>query len=215
MNKIEFMGLFDGKGITPPDLERIDFAYDVAKVAHRGQKRDSGESYFMHPRRLVKILTNECQIYDSDLVVALLLHDTGEDSRIWGDLRQGFEKWRATAYRRIVLCSEKPRVANLVIALTKPKVDGVTIKTKIDVVAFNTECLKAAGADGLFCKAVDRLDNLRDSFRSDPAKRVHYVQETKEIYMPLFEEFLVGHSAAAPYLLNQIRKILEDLEKLQ
>ena len=53
-------------------------AYDFAKAAHEGQKRNSGESYFTHHFAVAQILAGQ-RLDDSTLITALL-HDTIEDT---------------------------------------------------------------------------------------------------------------------------------------
>ena len=57
------------------DVER---AYDVAKLAHVGQMRKSGEEYITHPVAVSQILA-ELGLNDVT-IIASLLHDTIEDT---------------------------------------------------------------------------------------------------------------------------------------
>ncbi|MCL1816132.1 MAG: bifunctional (p)ppGpp synthetase/guanosine-3',5'-bis(diphosphate) 3'-pyrophosphohydrolase [Clostridiales bacterium] len=60
--------------------QRIRAAYQLAAAAHAGQKRDSGGPYIGHPLAVANILVG-MQI-DDDTVIAGLLHDVVEDTRI-------------------------------------------------------------------------------------------------------------------------------------
>ena len=53
-------------------------AYEFSERMHQGQKRRSGEPYFVHPVEVAKILT-EMRL-DVPTVVTGLLHDTVEDT---------------------------------------------------------------------------------------------------------------------------------------
>ena len=60
------------------DTERIRQAYDLAKNAHAGQKRLSGEPYLIHPVAVALILLDLGM--DSESIEAALLHDVVEDT---------------------------------------------------------------------------------------------------------------------------------------
>ena len=58
--------------------ERVKKAVEVAKKAHEGQFRKTGEPYIVHPLAVMKIL--EEWGMDEDTVIAGVLHDTVEDT---------------------------------------------------------------------------------------------------------------------------------------
>ncbi|MBR3588510.1 MAG: HD domain-containing protein, partial [Clostridia bacterium] len=68
------------KNFTPEEVEKIDKAYNMAKDAHEGQLRYSGQPYIIHPVAVATILVDLCMDYQS--VVAALLHDTVEDTDV-------------------------------------------------------------------------------------------------------------------------------------
>ena len=59
-------------------LDLIDRAYEVAKKAHEGQLRKSGDPYITHPVAVAEILADIG--LDSSAISAALLHDTVEDT---------------------------------------------------------------------------------------------------------------------------------------
>ena len=59
------------------DLKR---AYEFAAAAHKGQKRSSGEDYFIHPCAVVEILADYG--FDSSSLIAAFLHDVLEDTEV-------------------------------------------------------------------------------------------------------------------------------------
>eukprot|EP00178_Gracilaria_changii_P006187 TRINITY_DN205_c0_g1_i1.p1 TRINITY_DN205_c0_g1~~TRINITY_DN205_c0_g1_i1.p1 ORF type:complete len:1026 (+),score=165.58 TRINITY_DN205_c0_g1_i1:1660-4737(+) len=64
--------------LEPRARERVLCALEVATVAHRGQKRKSGEPFIIHPVAVAAILAD--MRMDRDCIIAGLLHDTVEDT---------------------------------------------------------------------------------------------------------------------------------------
>src|ERR1700674_3961211 len=64
--------------LKPKDIEQIEQAYQVARAAHSGQYRQSGEPYITHPLAVAKILA-EWHL-DAQALIAALLHDVVEDT---------------------------------------------------------------------------------------------------------------------------------------
>ena len=80
--------------------EIIKKAYDFAKEAHAGQKRQSGEDYFVHPVAVSEILIDMGLDYET--VMAAFLHDVIEDTPHTGEeLENLFEIGRASCRERV------------------------------------------------------------------------------------------------------------------
>ena len=62
------------------DSERVAKAIAMAKKAHEGQLRKTGEPYIVHPLAVKKIL--EEWGMDEDTIIAGILHDTVEDTAL-------------------------------------------------------------------------------------------------------------------------------------
>ena len=65
------------------DQETLDLVYDAynfGKAAHKGQKRKSGEPYFIHCVAVATILADWGM--DKNMVISGLLHDTIEDTTV-------------------------------------------------------------------------------------------------------------------------------------
>ena len=72
-----------------PDTTLIINAYEEAKVAHKDQKRKSGEPFFTHPLEVAKILVS--LNLDCESVAAGLLHDVVEDTpKSYEDIKEKF-----------------------------------------------------------------------------------------------------------------------------
>ena len=68
----------------------IEHAYAVAKAAHAGKERKSGEPYIKHPLSVAFLLTEIGM--DTDTIAAGLLHDVVEDTNTSVEtLRKEFE----------------------------------------------------------------------------------------------------------------------------
>ena len=62
------------------DFEMINRAYKFAEEHHKGQKRNSGEDYIIHPLNVSLILAE--MNMDTATIVAGLLHDVVEDTDV-------------------------------------------------------------------------------------------------------------------------------------
>ena len=62
------------------DTTRIERAYELARVAHEGQKRATGEPYLVHVVSTAKILAD--MYMDEATIIAGLLHDVPEDTSV-------------------------------------------------------------------------------------------------------------------------------------
>jgi len=176
------------------EVLQIDMAYDMAKSAHRNQTRDTGERYFEHARAVALILMDECDVIDANVISVALLHDAGEDSvmlgnhriSLPGDCRPRYEQWQEVVKFRLMPFDSF--VAEGVIALTKPEVDGVYFRDKLDAANHYLEGLWQAHPQIVLVKMADRLHNLRSLAGNTPEKQQKTVLETREVYMPLFTD---------------------------
>ena len=69
-----------GPGINKKDITLIEKAYIFAEKSHEGQKRESGEPYFVHVFETAKNVARFGM--DAKTIVAGLLHDVLEDTQI-------------------------------------------------------------------------------------------------------------------------------------
>jgi len=163
---------------TDIDLKNIRFAYEFAKQAHQGQLRRSGEPYMVHPLRTVDSLTN--LHVDEDTIIAALLHDVPEDTKITiSEIEKKFGK----------------KIAYLVDGITK--LSKVQYKEQME--ERHIESLKklfihsAEDLRVILIKLADRLDNMRTlRFIADEKKRQRIARETLEIYVPIANLLGIG-----------------------
>ncbi len=155
---------------TYPDrYADIKRAYDFAKTAHQGQKRSSGEDYFIHPCAVVEILANFG--FDSSTVIAAFLHDVLEDTPVTPEQ----------------LCDEfGQEVLELVEGVTK--LDKLQFVNREEAQAENFRKIFVAMAKDLrviIIKLADRLHNMRSLQFLPPQKQQYIAKETLDIYAPL------------------------------
>lgn len=151
------------------DEAEIRSAYELAKVNHQGQKRNSGEDYIIHPLHVAMILAD--MNMDSATIIAGLLHDTIEDtSVIYEDIEKKFGK----------------EIAELVDGVTKLK--KLNYKSKAEKQAENIRKMVLAMAKDIrviIVKLADRLHNMRTLEYMTEAKKIEKATETLEIYAPI------------------------------
>ena len=70
------------KDFSEEEKERILKAYKLSDRYHKGQVRDEGPPYIIHPLRIASCLMEDLGIKDGDVICAALLHDTIEDVTI-------------------------------------------------------------------------------------------------------------------------------------
>ena len=160
-------------------------AYAFAEAAHEGQKRASGEAYFIHPCAVAKILM-ELGL-DSATVAAAFLHDVIEDTPVTEeDIRSNFGD----------------EVLELVSGVTK--LDKIEFRSQEEEEAENFRKSFVAMAKDIrviIIKLADRLHNMRSLNFLSKERQVRMARETLEIYTPL----------AGRLGISQIKCELEDL----
>ncbi len=158
------------EGYLPPDqVERVREAFDYAEVAHKGQKRQSGEAYITHPVAVADILAD--LHLDGPTLTAAILHDVVEDTpSSMAEVEQRFGK----------------EVAELVDGVTK--LDQVQFKSRKEAQAESFRKMILAMVRDIrviMVKLADRTHNMRTIAAMPPEKRRSVARETLEIYAPI------------------------------
>jgi len=164
------------------DIGLIRRAYDFSRDVHRGQKRQSGDPYFVHPVGVA------CLIADLKLdvpsVVTGLLHDTVEDTlttleQIHGEFGE--------------------EIAALVDGVTK--ISQVNFISREEKQAENFRKMVLAMARDIrviLVKLADRTDNMRTLNHLVAERQREIAQETLDIYAP------IAHRLGVSWIKNEL-----------
>ena len=159
------------KPLSPSEEADILRAYRMAKTAHAGTRRKSGEPYIFHPLAVALIAVKEVGL-GPIAVISALLHDVVEDTDITlNELRMVFGE----------------RVATIVDGVTKID-DVMVIQQAESKQAENYRKILLSMCNDayvIFLKLCDRLHNMRtlDSMRD--TKKLIIASETSYLYIPL------------------------------
>ncbi|MBS9429587.1 bifunctional GTP diphosphokinase/guanosine-3',5'-bis pyrophosphate 3'-pyrophosphohydrolase [Photorhabdus akhurstii] len=177
MYLFESLNLLIQKYLPGSQIELLKQAYTVARDAHDGQTRTSGEPYITHPVAVACILA-EMRL-DHETLMAALLHDVIEDTpATFQDIAQPFG----------------PVVAGLVEGVSK--LDKLNFRDKKEAQAENFRKMIMAMVQDIrviLIKLADRTHNMRTLGALRPDKRRRIARETLEIYSPLAHRLGIHH----------------------
>ena len=155
--------------LEPDQVALLKQAYQVARDAHEGQMRTSGEPYITHPVAVARILAD--MRLDHETLMAALLHDTIEDTPVTKDeLAEIFSE----------------SIAELVEGVSK--LDKLKFRDKKEAQAENFRKMMMAMTQDIrviLIKLADRTHNMRTLGALRPDKRRRIARETLEIYAPI------------------------------
>lgn len=157
------------RDLTTEDKSLIRKAFELAKEAHKDQRRKTGEPYIYHPLAVAKIVADEIGLGATSIACALL-HDVVEDTQYTiEDIYNLFN----------------PKVAKIIDGLTKiSNIDHQNLSLQSE----NYRKLLLTLSEDvrvILIKIADRLHNMRtlDSMKSSKQKKI--AAETTYIYAPL------------------------------
>ncbi|MDD2938463.1 MAG: RelA/SpoT family protein [Proteiniphilum sp.] len=151
-------------------VDVITRAFNMAREAHKGARRRSGEPYIMHPLAVARIVSKEMGL-GSTSICASLLHDVVEDTDYTvEDIRALFGD----------------KIAQIVDGLTK--ISSGMFGENVSAQAENFRKLLLTMSDDIrviLIKIADRLHNMRTLSSMAPTKQFKITGETLYIYAPL------------------------------
>ncbi|MEE4135105.1 MAG: HD domain-containing protein [Desulforhopalus sp.] len=151
--------------------EALDFAIE----AHGDQWRRSGDAYILHPCSVARILAEEMDITQPEILAAALLHDTVEDvAEITAELVG--QKFGSYVQTIVEGCTKVTHVSG------DKQANSRNTHRKI----FTGAALRP---EVMLVKLADRLHNLRTLRAMPMAKRQRIADETIDIYAPLATVF--------------------------
>ncbi len=220
-----FMARFSS--FSERELDALELAYQFPKAAHGKmlQVRLTGERYFEHPRLAALILVDECGLNKPEylpIICATLLHDVAEDTSLFGNpKKKRYGEWIEDVRRRVAGVfnvflgdSGSKLLADIEVAVTEPKVDGIDVLTEEQAIEIKHQKLIEGPVEGLLVKMSDRLHNLRTFV---PKKKEgektpeEKIKETELILIPIFRRALEKYPKETEYLLAEIGKAIAAL----
>lgn len=191
------------------DILELEHATDIATLAHKGQKRRSGEKYISHPLSVARTLVD--WDLDIDTVLAGVLHDTVEDTALTlTEIENSFGR----------------DVAFLVDGVTKvgrARAGMRDIASYLPATKDNlSKLLIAVGQDirVVIIKLADRLHNLETLEHMPREKQLKIANESLEVFAPMADRLGMGrlrmqieelaYSYLEPKNFKKLRKLMKD-----
>jgi len=151
------------------DIELLRRAYVFSALAHKGQVRQSGQAYLVHPLEVAYFLAD--LRLDPAAIIAGLLHDVVEDTLTTVEkVEESFGK----------------EVAHLVEGVTK--IGAIPFSSSAERQAESFRKMLLAMVDDIrvvLVKLADRLNNMRTLQAMTEERRLRTARETLDIYAPI------------------------------
>lgn len=152
------------------DLSQIEKAYQIAKKAHEGQLRKSGEPYIIHPVNVAIILA-ELEL-DKETIIAGLLHDVIEDTVMsYQDIEREFGGEVA------LLVDGVTKITQTNWGMDKEEVQAENLRKMFMAMAKDIRVI--------LVKLADRLHNMRTYQYWSLETQRRKAKETMEIFSPV------------------------------
>ena len=196
------------KAYRPPeDQALVKKAYEFSEQHHKGQVRQSGEPYLVHPLE-VAILLAEMRL-DATAIAAGLLHDAVEDTTVTVDeIKAEFGE----------------QVAHIVEGVTK--ISKIDFASSEEAQAENVRKMVLAMMDDIrvvLIKLADRLHNMRTLKYLSEERQQKIARETLDIYAPIAHRLGMGKIRGEledlafqyvdPISYNQVKEAIESRRK--
>lgn len=193
----------------------LKWIFNLAWDTHKDQERADGSPYWSHIRAIIDKLET-LGIVDPMIWALVLGHDVFEDS---DELKQRPRELYSSFCDRIndYICLNiksdlGPELATRLLALTKPEIDGVEIRTeqeRMNRYISNLEKIADISPETILVKMADRWHNLQTLDGFDEEKKREQCIETGAYMLSLFEETEVLFPGAHTLLHNEIMRSLD------
>ncbi len=184
---------------SPDQQQRIQQAIALAEQYHDGQVRNAEKPtnmpYVIHCIRTALWLIEQ-KIIDADIIIAMILHDTLEDTPLApGSIESKFGK----------------RVLGLVQSVTRERPDNETEEDKIKSKTTQFEKLARDPTETRFMKTADFLDNMRSwplIPKNGPMafKIPRWINEAEKYYIPIT-------NTVAPQAVPEMETIVQKVKE--
>ncbi len=187
--------ILENPAFKETDKKLIEKAFELAKLAHAGQKRLSGEEYLNHPLHVAYFLSELGM--DSASIIAGILHDTIEDTPITHkDIEKEFGKDIAFLVEGVTKLSKIEYRRDISPDTSQSKDNSNHLNSLKKMFFAMAEDIRV-----ILIKLADRYHNMETLKYKDPISQKRVATETLEIYAPI----------AARLGMGRLKGQLEDL----
>ena len=182
------------KGLKESDIERILDGLSYAAECHQFQKRKNAKAtpYISHPIGVAESIITIGRVYDADVIIAALLHDTIEDTQAtFHDIRARFGD----------------RVEGYVREVTDDKSLSSAKRKKLQIIHASEKSKGAA-----IVKLSDKLYNLNNLLRDPP---VEWTRDRIDQYFQWAQTVVDNLPEANKPLKEEVHKVVKEYWKKQ
>ena len=167
--------------IKPEDVSKIIGAYDMAEIAMQGLKNSQGVLQFRHTSRVCRIITEELNILETDLILAALLHNILLNNTGIAPTIIDYNFGSYVAYLVQIVADDY-------------------FSRYSDYIKLNIENLDN---DALILILADSLDELRSLDFGEILNPIGFIENIKNRYFRICE---AKENESVKYLINEIKK---------
>ena len=155
---------------------RVRDAYRLARRAHGNQRRKSGELFFTHPLTVAHYIA-EYQL-EAEAIIAALLHDVAEDTRITlAEIENRFGSEVTLLVDGVTKLKDVTKGVATGKKLSRKEIEDATLHKLLDVMTRDVRAV--------IIKIFDRLHNMRTISATSPERQQYKARETLSVYAPL------------------------------
>lgn len=184
----------DNKGLKDSDVERILDAVSYAAECHQFQTRKNAKKtpYIAHPIVVAETIVTVGKVYDADIIIAALLHDTIEDTQAtFQDIRSRFGD----------------KVEGYVREVTDDKSLSAAKRKKLQIIHAPDKSKGAA-----IIKMSDKLYNLNNLLHDAP---IEWTRERIDQYFQWAQSVVDNLPEANKPLKAEVHKVIQEYWKKQ